>query len=40
MIKKLSAEYEKKIMDYVIDEKEYNLYIISNIENQGFKKNI
>lgn len=38
MIKKLSAEFEKKIMEYVIDEKEYNLYIISNIENLGFEK--
>jgi len=38
MIKKLSAEFAKKILDYVIDEKEYNLYIISNMENQGFEK--
>ena len=38
MIKKLGAEFANKILDYVIDEKEYNLYIISNMENQGFEK--
>ncbi|MCM1991548.1 GNAT family N-acetyltransferase [Oceanirhabdus seepicola] len=38
MIKQLGAEFAKKILDYVIDEKEYNLYIISNIENQGFEE--
>ncbi len=38
MIKKLGAEFANKILDYVIDEKEYNLYIISNIEKVGFEK--
>ncbi|WBW96974.1 GNAT family N-acetyltransferase [Oceanirhabdus sp. W0125-5] len=38
MIKILNQDYEKKILDYVTDEKEYNLFIISNIENQGFEE--
>ena len=38
MIKKLSAEFANRILDYVIDDKEYNLYLISNMENQGFEE--